>query len=95
MITTGWNLAGAAYIGDTGGDADAFSNELILTDNVGNSSGAIFYSHPIDLGTCNQWNVQFDSYVEKMRHAMIFVHIPNKTMRRYPVNDHSVCPSFA
>jgi len=60
MITTGWNLAGAAYIGDTGGDADAFNNELILTDNVGNSSGAIFYSHPIDLGTCNQWNVQFD-----------------------------------
>lgn len=60
MNTTGWNLAGAAYTGDTGGDADAFNNELILTDNVGNTSGAIFYSQPIDLGTCNQWNVQFD-----------------------------------
>ena len=60
MNTAGWNLAGAAYTGDTGGDADAFNNELILTDNVGSSSGAIFYSQPIDLGTCNQWNVQFD-----------------------------------
>ena len=34
MITTGWNITGAAYTGDTGGDADNFNNELILTDAV-------------------------------------------------------------
>lgn len=60
MITTGWNITGAAYTGDTGGDADNFNNELILTDAVNSTSGAIFYSQPIDLGTCNQWNVKFD-----------------------------------
>jgi len=60
MSTTGWNLTGAAYTGDTGGDANVDPDELVLTDNVGNSSGAIFYSQPIDLGTCYQWNVQFD-----------------------------------
>ncbi len=60
MNTTGWNLAGASYAGDTGGDANADNDELILTDNIGNSSGAIFYSQPLDLATCYEWNVQFD-----------------------------------
>lgn len=60
MSTTGWNLAGAAAIGDTPGDANLDTDELILTQNVGNSSGAIFYNQPIDLSTCYQWNVQFD-----------------------------------
>ena len=60
MNTTGWNLTGAAAIGDTGGDANVDPDELILTNNVGNSSGAIFYNQPIDLGTCYQWNVEFD-----------------------------------
>lgn len=60
MVTTNWNLTGAAYTGDTGGDADNFGNELILTDAINSSSGAAFYSQPIDLGTCNQWNVKFD-----------------------------------
>lgn len=60
MNTTGWNLTGAAATGDTGGDANLDPDELILTNNVGNSSGAIFYSQAIDLGTCYQWNVQFD-----------------------------------
>jgi gliding motility-associated-like protein len=60
MSTTGWNLTGAAHTGDTGGDANVDPDELILTDNVGNSSGAIFYNQAIDLGTCYQWNVQFD-----------------------------------
>ena len=54
MNTTGWNLTGAAAIGDTGGDANVDPDELILTNNVGNSSGAIFYNQPIDLGTCYQ-----------------------------------------
>ena len=60
MVTTNWNLTGAAYTGDTGGDTDNFGNELILTDAINSSSGAAFYSQSIDLGTCNQWNVKFD-----------------------------------
>ncbi|MBM3160629.1 MAG: hypothetical protein FJZ66_04760, partial [Bacteroidetes bacterium] len=27
--TTNWNLSGASYAGDTGGDADIFSDEII------------------------------------------------------------------
>ena len=60
ISTAGWNLTGAAAIGDTGGDTDADPNELILTQNVGSSSGGIFYSQPIDLSTCYQWNAEFD-----------------------------------
>jgi len=60
MSTNGWNLAGASAIGDTPGDANTVQDELILTQNVGNSSGAIFFNQPIDLSTCYQWNVQFD-----------------------------------
>ena len=30
MPTTGWNLTGHAYVGDTPGDTDNFTNELIL-----------------------------------------------------------------
>ena len=60
MNTTGWNLTGAAATGDTGGDSNFDLDELILTNNVGNSSGAIFYNQAIDLGTCYQWNVEFD-----------------------------------
>ncbi len=58
--TTGWNLTGATYTGDTGGDADNFSDEIILTDAIGNSSGGIFYNESIDLSTCYQWKVEFD-----------------------------------
>lgn len=58
--TTGWNLTGATYSGDTGGDADGFSDEIILTDAIGSSSGGIFYNQSIDLSTCFQWKVEFD-----------------------------------
>lgn len=58
--TTGWNLSGATYTGDTGGDANAFSDEIILTDAIGSSSGGIFYNQSIDLSTCYQWKVEFD-----------------------------------
>lgn len=58
--TTGWNLTGATYSGDTGGDANAFSDEIILTDAIGSSSGGIFYNQSIDLSTCYQWKVEFD-----------------------------------
>ena len=55
MPTTGWNLTGNAYVGDTPGDADAFSNELILTNTTGNESGAVFYNTPINLSVCTNW----------------------------------------
>ena len=58
--TTGWNLSGATYTGDTGGDADVFSDEIILTNAIGSSSGGIFYNQSIDLSTCYQWKVEFD-----------------------------------
>jgi len=59
LNTIGWNLTGAAAVGDTGGDTDANQDELILTNNVNGSSGGVFYSEPIDLATCYQWNVDF------------------------------------
>ena len=59
MITTGWNLTGNAQIGDTPGDADAFSNELILTNNLPTQSGGVFYSTPINLNACQTWTVEF------------------------------------
>ena len=58
--TTGWNLTGAANVNDTGGDADANQDEIILTNNVTASSGGIFYTEPLDLSTCNQWHVDFE-----------------------------------
>lgn len=58
--TMGWNLTGASYTGDTGGDANSFSDEIILTNALNNSSGGVFYNQSIDLSTCNQWKVEFD-----------------------------------
>jgi len=60
VLTTGWNLTGATYTGDTGGDANAFSDEIVLTNAVNASSGGIFYNQSIDLSTCYQWKVEFD-----------------------------------
>ncbi|MEY3591615.1 MAG: hypothetical protein RLZZ38_572, partial [Bacteroidota bacterium] len=60
MVTTGWNLTGNAYVGDTPGDVDNFSNELILTNIAGNQSGGVFYSTPINLTQCQKWTVDFD-----------------------------------
>lgn len=60
MNTTGWNLTGAAQIGDTPGDADNFNNELILTTTVNNTSGAAFFAQPIDMSICNRWIARFE-----------------------------------
>jgi gliding motility-associated-like protein len=60
MITTGWNLTGNAQIGDTPGDVDAFSNELILTNNTTGQSGGVFYNTPINLSACQTWTVDFE-----------------------------------
>ncbi|NBU71439.1 MAG: hypothetical protein EBS53_08330, partial [Bacteroidetes bacterium] len=43
MNTAGWSLIGAAGIGDTNGDVDTFSNEMILVPPTNNNSGAVFY----------------------------------------------------
>jgi gliding motility-associated-like protein len=59
LNTTGWNLTGNAYVGDTQGDPDNFSDELILTNPSNTQSGGVFYSEPIDLATCLQWQVEF------------------------------------
>ena len=58
--TTGWSFNGATYAGDTGGDADNFSDEIVLTNASGGQSGGIFYNQSIDLSTCYQWKVEFD-----------------------------------
>jgi gliding motility-associated-like protein len=60
MPTTGWNLTGNAYVGDTPGDTDNFTNELILTNASGNQSGAVFYNTPINLSVCTNWSVEYD-----------------------------------
>ena len=60
MNTTGWNLTGAAQIGDTPGDADNFNNELILTPPINTTSGAAFFSQPIDMSACNRWIASFE-----------------------------------
>jgi gliding motility-associated-like protein len=60
IVTTGWNFSGAAYSGDSGGDIDNFSNEIVLTDAINSSSGGIFFNESIDLSTCLQWKVEFD-----------------------------------
>jgi gliding motility-associated-like protein len=60
LNTAGWNLNGNAYVGDTPGDVDNFSNELILTNASGSQSGGIFYAQPLNLGLCSNWTVDFD-----------------------------------
>ncbi|MFM1810142.1 MAG: hypothetical protein RLZZ382_1367, partial [Bacteroidota bacterium] len=60
LNTSGWNLNGNAYVGDTPGDNDNFGNELILTNAAGNQSGGVFYSQPLNLGICSQWTVDFE-----------------------------------
>ena len=60
LNTQGWNLNGNAYVGDTPGDVDNFSNELILTNASGSQSGGVFYAQPLNLGLCSNWIVDFD-----------------------------------
>jgi len=60
MNTTGWTMNGLAGIGDTNGDVDTFSNELILMPPVNGSSGGIFYDLPLDLSLCTRWFADFE-----------------------------------
>ena len=60
LNTSGWNLNGNAFVGDTGGDTDNFSNELILTNAFNTQSGGVFYATPIDPSVCSKWTVEFE-----------------------------------
>ncbi|MBM3918577.1 MAG: hypothetical protein FJ344_03615 [Sphingomonadales bacterium] len=60
MNTAGWSLIGAAGIGDTNGDVDTFSNEMILVPPTTNNSGGVFYNQPLDLSLCTRWSARFD-----------------------------------
>ena len=60
LNTIGWNLTGNAIVGDTPGDADAFSNEIILTNNSTSQYGRVFYNTPINLTFCQKWTVEFE-----------------------------------
>lgn len=56
--TTGWNLTGNAYVGNT--PVGAGNSEIILTDPFNSQSGAIFFTSPIDIVQCNKWTVDFE-----------------------------------
>lgn len=57
LNTTGWNLQGAATVGDVTGTGN---NDLILTTTGTNQSGAVFFNQPINLSQCNSWTAEFD-----------------------------------
>ncbi|HRO76819.1 MAG TPA: gliding motility-associated C-terminal domain-containing protein [Crocinitomicaceae bacterium] len=58
--TTNWHFNGDAFLGDTGGDADALANEIILTPAQDNKYGQVFFKTPIDLTTCTKWRAEFE-----------------------------------
>ena len=60
LNTTGWNLTGNAYVGDTQGDLDNSTNELILTNAFADQSGGVFCSSPINPSICTKWTVEFE-----------------------------------
>lgn len=57
--TTGWNLTGNAYVGNTAGGGGG-NSEVILTNAFTSQSGGIFYSQPINIVQCDKWTVEFD-----------------------------------
>lgn len=60
LNTTGWNITGNAYVGNTSGTANTNNDELILTDNTNTQSGGVFWNQQIDLSICQKWIVEFD-----------------------------------
>jgi len=60
ISTAGWNLTGNAIVTDTQGDTDNFNDEIRLTTNAQNQSGAIFYATPINPLICSKWTVEYD-----------------------------------
>ncbi len=56
--TTGWNLQGAASAGNTPGQTG--NSELILTEPITSTSGAVFFNTPINLSQCKKWVAEFE-----------------------------------
>lgn len=59
MNTNGWTLAGMAYTGSTPA-GDGTPSELILTNAVNTTSGAVFFNTPVDISRCQTWVAEFD-----------------------------------
>lgn len=57
IATAGWNLQGAAYVGNTG--TNNGNGEIILTETR-SSAGSIFFNRPINLAICNKWIAEFE-----------------------------------
>jgi len=55
--TAGWNLSGEAKVANV---TSTDNSEILLTSAVNNSSGAIFFSQPINFNKCKRWTVEFD-----------------------------------
>jgi gliding motility-associated-like protein len=56
--TSGWNMQGAAKVGNTPGSPA--NGEIVLTEPINTQSGAIFYNTPINLSQCKKWIAEFD-----------------------------------
>jgi gliding motility-associated-like protein len=56
MNTSGWSLQGDARVTNVLGTADS---ELLVC-STGGTSGAVFYSQPINLSLCHKWITEFD-----------------------------------
>jgi hypothetical protein len=63
--TSGWNLQGNAYVGNTGSNIG--NGELILTNPINFQSGSAFYNVPINLAQCSKW---ISSELQKARLLM-------------------------
>lgn len=60
LDTTNWHFNGHAVLGDTPGDTDNNSNEVILTPAAKYQSGQVFFKKPINLTTCTKWRAEFE-----------------------------------
>ena len=58
LNTSGWNLHGAARVGNTGNNTG--NGELILVEPINTSSGSIFFASQINLAQCRKWIAEFD-----------------------------------
>lgn len=57
MNTSSWNFSGAAKVANV---TSSDNSEILLTPAVNNSSGAVFFSQPINFNKCKRWTVEFD-----------------------------------
>lgn len=58
LNTSGWNLQGNAYVGNTG--TNTGNGELILVNPVTFQSGSVFFNTPINLSQCSKWVTEFE-----------------------------------